>query len=186
MSVLTDISAPIRVAGLDPARGAEFALRPDADTNAALAENLGLLGLRKLSFQGRLSAEGKRDWRLTGQLGATVTQPCVVTLVPVTTRLEVPVARLFLAGVTLPDDEESEMPQDETCEPLGAEIDPAAVMVEALSLALPDYPRAEEAALGEAVFAGDGIEPMRDEDTRPFAGLAGLRDAMKDENGDEG
>jgi len=32
--------------------------------------------------------------------------------------------------------------------------------------------------LGEAVFAAPGTAPLRDEDTRPFAGLAGLRAAL--------
>lgn len=184
MRETTEISAPIRVAGLDPSRGAGFALRPDAAGNAALAGELGLLGLRKLSFRGTVTAEGKRDWRLSGQLGATVTQACVVSLAPVTTRLEVAVERLFVAGLQTPGAEEAEMPEDDTREPLGAEIDPGAVMVEALSLALPDYPRAKGAETGEAVFAEDGVTPLRDEDTRPFAGLAGLREAMKGENGD--
>jgi len=50
-------------------------------------------------------------------------------------------------------------------------IDPAAVMIEALALAMPLYPRAEGADLGEAVHAEPGVTPMRDADARPFAGL---------------
>ena len=38
------------------------------------------------------------------------------------------------------------------------------------------------AELGEAVYAEDGVQPMRDEDTRPFAGLAALRGQLKDED----
>lgn len=173
-------NAALRVADLDPNRPAEFALRPDAAAQKALAEDLGLLGLRKLSFAGQIAAAGRRDWRLTGQLGATVVQPCVVTLAPVTTRIDVPVVRLYIAGMELPEGAETEMPEDDTTEALADQIDPAAVMAEALALALPDYPRADGADLGEAVFAGPGVTPMRDEDARPFAGLAGLRDALKD------
>jgi hypothetical protein len=44
--------------------------------------------VRKLRFIGTLEPEGAQDWRLTADLGATVVQPCVVTLAPVTTRLE--------------------------------------------------------------------------------------------------
>ena len=32
------------------------------------------------------------------------------------------------------------------------------------------------AELGDAVFAAPGITPMRDEDARPFSGLAALKD----------
>ena len=50
-----------------------------------------------------------------------------------------------------------------------------------LLLALPLYPRSENAELGEAVFTEDGVAPLKDEDTKPFAGLAALRDRF-DEN----
>jgi hypothetical protein len=55
-----------------------------------------------------------------------------------------------------------------------------AVLAEALALALPDYPRAPGAELGQAVFAEPGIEPLRDEALRPFAGLAAFKDRLKD------
>jgi uncharacterized metal-binding protein YceD (DUF177 family) len=169
-----------RVTDLPPNRPVAFDLRPAPRDNAALAAELGLSGLRKLSFKGRLRAEGSRDWRLDGHLGATVTQPCVVTLSPVTTRLEEPVTRRFLAHMPEPDDaEEVEMPEDETIEPLGAVIDLEAVIAEALALALPLYPRAEGAELDEMVVTEPGAAPLRDEDVKPFAGLAGLRDALK-------
>jgi hypothetical protein len=31
------------------------------------------------------------------------------------------------------------------------------------------------------VFAEDGVTPLRDEDTKPFAGLAALRDRLEDD-----
>lgn len=169
----------LRVAELPQNTPTPFELIPDAEARAALAEELGIDALRKLRFTGRISAHGKRNWLLVGQLGATVVQPCVVTLEPVTTRIDTEVRRLFLARMPEEDAPEVEMPEDENIEPLGTTIDPAAVMAEALALALPLYPRAEGADLGEAVFTEPGKAPMRDEDIRPFAGLAGLRDALK-------
>ena len=35
------------------------------------------------------------------------------------------------------------------------------------------------AALGEAVFAAQGVAPLRDEDLRPFSGLASLAERLK-------
>ena len=49
---------------------------------------------------------------------------------------------------------------------------------EALSLAIPLYPRAEDATLGEAVFTEPGKQAMTDEDAKPFAGLASLRESL--------
>lgn len=171
-------SRVFRVADLSAAVVSRFDLRPEAGERAELASDLGLLGLRKLSFAGEIHAAGKRDWELVGRLGATVVQSCVVTLEPVTTRIDTDVRRLFCKTMPDTDGDEVEMPDDDGIEPLGDEIDAAAVMAEALALALPLYPRADGAALGEAVFAAPNVKPMRDEDARPFASLAQLRDKL--------
>ncbi|KIC42980.1 50S ribosomal protein L34 [Ruegeria sp. ANG-R] len=169
----------LRVADLPQNAPTPFELRPTSSVLDAIKQDLGLLGLRKLSFVGELRAQGKRDWTLTGKLGATVIQPCVITLEPVTTRIDTPVTRVFLADWTDPDEPEFEIPEGDETEPLGAEIDPALVMVEALSLALPQYPRKDGAELAQADYTEPGKQALTDEDVKPFAGLAGLRDAMK-------
>lgn len=175
MSNLTSL----RVADLPQNAPTPFDLRPSAASLDEIRQDLGLLGLRKLSFVGEVRAQGKRDWVLNGKLGATVIQPCVVTLEPVTTRIDIPVHRTFLADWTDPDEPEFEIPEDDESEPLGPEIDPALVMVEALSLALPQYPRKDGAELGQVGYTEPGKQAMTDEDVKPFAGLAGLRDALK-------
>jgi len=108
-----------------------------------------------------------------------VVQPCVVTLEPVTTRIDADITRRFIHDFELPDEEEVEMPEDDTTEPLGQWIDPAQVMIEALALEVPEYPRKGDAELGQMVHAEPGQKPMTDEDARPFAGLGALRDALK-------
>lgn len=135
------LSLPLAVADLPTRHPRRFHLRPDPGQRAELADMLDLLALRKLDFRGRIEADGLHDWRLEGVLGATVVQPCVISAEPVVTRLDVPVLRRFLRRMPDPETDESEMP-DDTLEPLGAVIDPGSVMAEALSLALPDYPRA--------------------------------------------
>ena len=156
-----------------------FSIAPDAPARARLARELGITGIRKLSFQGTLEADGNSDWKLEATLGATVIQPCVVTLEPVVTRIDRQVLRRFIAGLAPPQEgEETEMPEDETIEALPDEIDTARIMAEALALALPDYPRSNGAMLETDSFAPPGVTPMADEDTKPFAGLAGLRDKL--------
>jgi uncharacterized metal-binding protein YceD (DUF177 family) len=169
----------LRVADLPQNTSTPFDLRPGAKELEVIREDLGLLGLRKLSFAGDVRAQGKRDWVLAGKLGATVVQPCVVTLEPVTTRIDVPVTRVYLADWTDPDEEEFEIPEGDESEPLGPEIDPGLVMTEALSLALPQYPRKDGAELEQADYTEPGKQAMTDEDAKPFAGLASLRDALK-------
>ena len=180
----TPFSHILPIQELKRARTREVDLVPDSAVLAALREDLELVGLRKVSLRGSLQPEGKRDWRLEAMLGATVTQPCVVTLAPVTTRIDEPVRRIWRAELPEVSGDEVEMPEDVSEEQLGREIDLGAVLIEALALALPPWPRAEGAELGEAVFAEPGSQPMRDDDAKPFAGLAGLRDALsKDPSG---
>jgi uncharacterized metal-binding protein YceD (DUF177 family) len=176
-SVLT--TAALRVADLSQNSETAFDLRPNSADLDQIAGDLGLLTLHKLTFQGVVRSLGRSDWELVATLGATVSQPCVVTMDPVKTRIDTPVRRQYIKNYKLEDAPESEMPEDENVEPLGAVIDPAQVMIEALALALPLYPRKEGADLQQANFTKPGLDPMTDEDVRPFAGLAALRDAAK-------
>ncbi|MEQ6248224.1 DUF177 domain-containing protein [Sulfitobacter sp. HNIBRBA3233] len=165
----------LRVAELSTKAPTPFDVRPGKPAMAELQSLLGLEGLRKLSFTGQIAPTGSADWLLTGMLGATVVQPCVVTLEPVTTRIDVPVQRTYLRDFDLPDEPEVEMPEDDTAEQLGAWIDPGRVMQEELALALPEYPRKAEAPLEPVRVTEPGKTPMQDEDARPFAGLADLK-----------
>lgn len=172
----------LRLADLPQTGPTPFSVEPDAEARRRIAEALGIDEVRKLRFTGTLAPEGRRDWRLDAELGATVVQPCVVTLAPVVTRIDTEVTRRYVADLAPPEPgTEIEMPEDDTAEPLPHEVDLAAVMTEALALALPDYPRAPDAELGGARATPPGAEPLSDEDTKPFAGLAGLRDKLRGE-----
>lgn len=171
----------LRVADLPQNAQTPFALRPDTDTLRAIAETLDLQALRKLSFEGTIKALGKTDWQLDGRLGATVVQPCVVTLAPVTTRIDTDITRLFVRDYVEPEEPEAEMPEDDRTESLGAWIDPGAVLLEALALEVPEYPRADGAELGEMVHTEPGQAPMTDADARPFAGLADFKQKLEDD-----
>ncbi|WP_099827334.1 YceD family protein [Oceaniglobus indicus] len=173
----TPWSVPLRLADLPRRTDRDILLTPDAEVRAALAEYLGIIGIRKLRLEGALVPVGRSDWRFAGRIGATVVQACVVTLDPVTTRIDETVERLYSADADVPADPgEIEMPEDDTIEPLPAVLDLSAVMAEALALALPPYPRAPGAGSGDSIHAAEGVNPMRDEDALPFAGL---RDALK-------
>ncbi|PZQ99458.1 MAG: hypothetical protein DI533_01940 [Cereibacter sphaeroides] len=177
------VSLPLRVQTLGARKPTRFDLKPDEAERAALAEYLGISAIPSLRFKGELRPQGKSDYLLEARLEAEVVQPCVVTLVPVLTRVDEPVVRKYLADFAVPEDAEAEMPEDDSAEPLPTVIDPGAVMTEALALALPDYPRAPGAELGEAIHAPPGVVPLRDADLRPFAGLGGLLRTSDDDDG---
>lgn len=164
-----------------------FRLEPDAAERTALAQDLGAESLRKLRFEGTLLPRGKAGWRLEARLGATLVQACIVTLEPVTTRIDTEVVRDFVPIDRMEEPEpgsEIEMPEDDSTDPMGDEIDLAEVMAEALALELPAYPRKAGAELGSAQFAEEGTAPMTDDEIKPFAGLAALKQKMQDGGGD--
>lgn len=172
------LSLPFRVAALPARRPTRFDLKPDGQTQALVAASLGILGVKGLTFRGEIRPDGRHDFVLEGALSATVVQACGITLAPVNTRISETVQRRYSAEFTQPEGDEAEMPEDDTLEPLPDVIDPGAVALEALVLALPMYPRAPGAELGEAVFAAPGAAPLRDSDLRPFAGLAALHEKL--------
>ncbi|MCA0994583.1 YceD family protein [Alloyangia pacifica] len=184
--------ARLRVSTMRRDSPTEFDFRPEAEERAAMAEQLGLLGLRKARLAGRLSPEAGGAYRLTAELGATVVQPCVVTLDPVTTRIDEPLNRVFrpAAQIAEPDPgSEIEVPEEEEDE-LPDVIDLASILTEALSLALPPYPRSEgaEAAAEQSsqiIDAAEAEEQDRESRPNPFAGLAGLRDQLSKDEKDE-
>ncbi|MEM9349416.1 MAG: DUF177 domain-containing protein [Pseudomonadota bacterium] len=151
---------------------------PAAAQMRKLADNLDLIDLRKLRAEVTLSPRGDTDWHMSVGWGATVIQPCVVSLAPVKTRLEETNALTFTANMPQIDESEAEMPEDDGLEPLPEVIDLNDVLREMISLALPAYPRAEAAQLDATVFGPPGIAPMTDEDAKPFAGLAALKDKL--------
>lgn len=182
---MTDLPSHIvRLAELPSRKSSHFVIEPDAAGRAALAAALDVLVVRKLRFEGTLDPMGKQDWRLRGTLGATVQQACVVTLEPVTTRIDETIERTYAANFDVPDASEIEMPEDDTTDPLPDSLDLVAVMTEALALALPAYPRKDGAETGTAVFTEPGKAAMTDEDARPFAGLAALRDSLENKGDD--
>ena len=184
-ALLTSMPTSIlRIADLATRKPTRFDLTPDAAQRAQIATALGIVGVKKLAFTGEIAPLGRSDWELKAQLGATVVQSCVVTLDPVTTRIDEPVTRRYLAEFEQPSEEEVEMTADENAEELPSHVDLYHVLTESLSLALPPYPRAEGAEMGSAVFTEPGKDAMSDEAARPFAGLAGLKQSLENKDQD--
>ena len=180
----TDTSTPVlRIADLNERRSTRFELMFDAAQIRQFTEELDIISLKKLRFKGELTAKGRDQWELIADLGATVQQECVISFVPVTTRIDEKITRRYVPeaifGQVAEDEEIAEASGDDAMDILPAEIDLVDVFRETLVLALPDYPRAEGVELGERVFSKEGIRPMRDADAKPFAGLAALKEKME-------
>ncbi len=150
-----------------------FRFAPDAQARQAIAQVLGLVDLPELSFEGDITPEQRGDLKLTGRLQARAVQSCIVTLAPVQALVETGVLRRYLSDFELPEGDEAEIPEDDTAEPLPGQIDLAAVAIEALALALPEYPRAPGAELGAREFPAPDAAPEASP-PKPLAGLAAL------------
>ncbi|MGO4908675.1 DUF177 domain-containing protein [Pseudorhodobacter sp. W20_MBD10_FR17] len=176
-------SEEYKVATLSSRKPNRFDLTPNTKTRAAIAAYLGITAISKLQFTGMISPKGRHDFTLEAVLTAVVEQPCAITLEPVITHLREDVARTYLAKWENPTGDEQEI-DDDTTEALGEVIDAGHVAVEALSLALPPFPRAKGAVLAVSEFTAPGTAPLRDSDLRPFAGLAALKAKLENPESD--
>lgn len=176
---------PLRSATLAARKPTRFDFTPDGAARKAIAAALDLLELPALRLKGEITPQGRNDCLLRADLQAVVVQPCGITLVPVRSALSELVERLYLKDFAEPQGEETELLDGLDAEPLPEMIDIAAVAIEALSLALPPYPRAPGAELGTVQVAAGGVAPLRDADLKPFAGLADLAARLR-QSGDEG
>lgn len=175
------LSHPLRLADLPQRKATAVRLVPDAGRLEALADRFDVDALRKVRFDVELSPGPGSDWTLAGRLGATVVQPCRVTTDPVTTRIDEPVARRYVAGYVEPEADEAEMSDDDATEALPTTLDLGQLMEETLWLAIPRFPRADGADQIDLTAAPSGAAPLTDEVVRPFSGLAALRARMEDE-----
>jgi uncharacterized metal-binding protein YceD (DUF177 family) len=177
-----EITHPLRICEMPKAKDTRFDVTfSDVELNA-IAEILSVVSVKKMRIVGKISPSGAKDWILTANVGATVTQTCIITLDPVQTRIDTQVTLTYVAEYQVDGHESvAEMTVDETIEPLVDEIDLTTIAIEAVALALPDYPKAPNAQLETTVFAADGVTPMTDADTKPFASLASLKDKLTKE-----
>ncbi|MEM0976924.1 MAG: YceD family protein [Pseudomonadota bacterium] len=146
------------------------------ETLERLSALLDLIKLSKLKFRGEFEAENDTAIRLTASLGATAVQSCILTLAPVTTRVDVKINQQFLPAKgqdTSSSEIEIQESDPEDFLPDGFSL--FDLVAEHLALELPEYPRAEGATLSNTVFTEPGKKPMTDEDARPFAELDALR-----------
>lgn len=162
-----------------------FTFSPDGDQLQQIATRLGVLSVRKLALTGQIQAQDKGRWSMETQLGATVDQACVVTLEPVRTRVECEGQRFFAPDQAVDTAaSEVEMASDDT-DPLPDQIDLLDIATEILSLEMPDFPRSDAAEASQWTYAEQGVTPMSDQDAKPFAALAGLKQKLTNADQDK-
>lgn len=172
---------PFTVATLSRARAHGFDLRPEGEEAVKIASFLKIRSVADLRFKGDLTAQSQDAWRIDGRLTAKVTQDCVISLAPVVQIVDEIVVRPYVPEEDLATMSEVDLDPDSDDDPEAFTdvIDPGQLALEALALALDPYPRAEDAALDQTRFAPPGVVPLSEDDLKPFAGLAALKDKLE-------
>lgn len=171
----------LRITDLPSTAPTSFAFVPNAEELSEIARALGILSVKKLRLEGEITPQGQDDWHLHAKLGATVSQACVATLEPVTTRIDEALSRTYLANWTEPEEAELELDDGDDSDPLPDLLDLTELAREALALALPLNPRSPSADQIDTVYGPEGTDAMTDEAAKPFAGLADLKKKLEGE-----
>ena len=165
---------------LNATKSNSFRWKGDAINNSKIAEQLCLISVEKLDFRGKISAQGKNKWLLTGKLGATATQKCVVTLEAIKCRVDEKIKRIYVPTEEIPsvekdDGRDIKLELDENLEPLTNSVDLSLIAQEILALSLPDYPRSNNTDYVSVSLGEDEKTNERDNQQNPFAILSTLK-----------
>jgi uncharacterized metal-binding protein YceD (DUF177 family) len=143
-----------------------------------MVENLDLLGLKHPILSGVLVPQNRKDWRFDITIKAKVTQACTITLAPVTTHISENTTRFYRDQIVDETHEDIQLGPDDTEDSLPDSLDLNDILQEMLALAVPQYPRAPDASVQGQYFGPPGIDAMTDDDAKPLAGLAALKDKL--------
>lgn len=167
-----EFSRPVAVDRLG-SHGKEVTVEANEAECAALARRFDLLGLDRLHGQFRLRPLGTGKLvRVEGHIEAELRQSCVVTLEPITSRIDHEFALSFSSD---PEDISPEVSVDpdseDPPEPIeNGIIDLGEVSAQQLALEIDPFPR-----LPGAKFASEVAEEAETPRSNPFAALAGRR-----------
>ena len=174
-----EFSRILKVSSLNNTVDYKFDEVPSEDETNEMAALFDVVSIRKMRFTGGISPFEDEGWLLEGKLGATVSQNCVVTLDRVRTRIDLDVRRIF---IPMDDPDENEITLDashnDELEPLGKDIDLGLIAMEALVLAIPEYPRVEGAELPEGDYSPPDATDIEEDAPKAFAGLAALKEKL--------
>ncbi len=170
----------IKFSNLNVTKSNSFRWQGDAIDKSKIAEQLSLISIEKIDFRGKISAQGKNKWLLSGNLGATAIQECVVTLKAIKCRVDKKIKRIYVPMEEIPslekdDGRDVELELDENLEPLTKSLDLSLIAREILALSLPDYPRSKNTKYVSISLGNDKKITERDNEQNPFAILSTLK-----------
>jgi len=161
--------------------GSDLEIEANANERDLLARRFGLVSLDSLEATIHVDlTENDTVVHVTGSFRAEVTQSCVVTLEPITTRIEGPLECLFTTDgepATEGEIEISLLPDaEDPPEPIpGETIDLGEVVAAQLALEIDPFPRLPGASFEGYSSTAPGGDAEASQDGGPFAELARIR-----------
>ena len=141
-----------------------------------LHECLKVEKLLNFSFKGRLIQPKKRTYELSASFKATVIQSCVISGKPIKTIIDEKIERFY----------SEEQVENKNAENVSLDINSkdvelihkglniGAMAIEALSLAIPDYPRKKNVRFEGVTITTTGLQPIEKNVDNPFVVLKNL------------
>ncbi|MBL1148334.1 MAG: DUF177 domain-containing protein [Pseudomonadota bacterium] len=172
------LSEIIRLADIDT-KEKTFVIKATEGDCKELAARLHILEIADVQAKLTLKRVRKHMIELSGKLSCEAVQECVVTLEPVKTVIDTEFDITF-------SEEEQELAEDTLMPDLALEpvegdvIDLGEIVAQQISIALPDYPRAEGVAFEGHIEAPEALLPPEQRTSRPFATL--LKVAQQQQN----
>ena len=140
-----------------------------------LAELLKVCSLTKLHFDGIIVQNSDQTYTFSANVNALVIQNCIVTLYPVKTSLNFGIKRHY--SKNSPKTHSKKVITnilDNHLEFFGKTLNISDVIVEALSLEIPDYPRRKNIKFNGVSATKKGVTPLRSISESPFYALKDL------------
>ena len=134
-----------------------------------LQENLNVEKLLSFSFKGRLVRQNNKRYELRASFTATTVQNCIVTWKPIKAVITDKIERHYseeqvehkVGDVSLDINSKD-------LELIRKELNIGAVVIEALCLAIPDYPRKKNVRFAGATITSSGLKPLDKNLSNPF------------------
>jgi uncharacterized metal-binding protein YceD (DUF177 family) len=169
----------IGIYGLETEKKIEFTLSFNDNELVQIKKGLNLISIRKTSMSGRIIATAANQWHLKAKIGATIVQESVLSLKPVTTRIDDSVDRRIIKGRdNAVQKSELELNEDHFIE---HELDLGAIFFESIALSIPIFPKEKGESFEDKIFTAKGIDPLTDDRISPFFILNKLKEKDQSE-----
>ncbi len=143
---------------------------------SALSKIIQVYKIKNFSFKGHALQSNDTTVTLRGSFNATVTQLCVVSLSPVKTKINHEINHCYSLSKKENKQKSIAVSLDSTeMERIHGDINVGDIMLEALSLEIPLYPKKEGVNFEGLTITENGIKPLDLTPSNPFIVLKKLR-----------